>query len=783
MFSTLIVAIVIAKLAGKRTRSRRRPSGRHNAAGQQVSSSTLKAKPHAVAAGPSATRDNSRGTYSHIRTVTQPEHPPLASSSQIPATSDVDAEPTFITPSVHVPAVPGKPLASTGSKSPLTPSKEASGTATTTTTDMSSTASSFAAKARAAEAGSRAREAGRELDESELPRNPPVALAAYTKFKPVSRNKGVKAWRPLDQAELAAAPPDVSAPVQAVEDAPPNRKATASPADSPETSSGEEDFPRLERRDKGKGRQVDITPHPLRQEIKPDSSPPAVIEPAPVESQTGGMAESTPGPLPAPVTGPVLVALPPFHQQGNVVGGVVQSPEQNGNGYRCTPERPAAGSDVGPQSNQAEVQDAGQERARAATLTAASAAPRVKDPNSPALLKAQAAVLAGLGVEHPLRNLPGHMPLRPQVMAHDLNGNAGQGAMGFDFRFPPLQGRHVHMGAPLQLHQPQPRPQHVRLQEQPHQMHHHPPQGPPHPPPPVYQHQGPPRAPQAQHGPPEPAQEHHQSNREMLLKSLHGIAATNPARPSNARTVMYDPAAVHPRQPTTTAASEPFPPFEPRSEGQVSRNSLDDQQHPMVGHSSPLQWKDRPVEIFVDEGPPKTDEELRKQRRETIERANAIYRPSAEHVRAERAASHESTQTWWSRDGREQGELRNYLQRLVDRQRPQLAGAPQPSRTEEITNTLLVPLLSNLHGYVAEPPLAQHGSFGSFAPVPDWCVDGVRNGAGSFFGEDWGAPPARVGRDPRYRPMMHSHSHQGFGGGYDDVAEWGMHWGRQRFHR
>lgn len=41
--------------------------------------------------------------------------------------------------------------------------------------------------------------------------------------------------------------------------------------------------------------------------------------------------------------------------------------------------------------------------------------------------------------------------------------------------------------------------------------------------------------------------------------------------------------------------------------------------------------------------------------------------------------------------------------------------------------------------------------FARFKKPPAWCIDRSPEGNNSFFGEDYGAPPARVGRDPRYR--------------------------------
>lgn len=62
----------------------------------------------------------------------------------------------------------------------------------------------------------------------------------------------------------------------------------------------------------------------------------------------------------------------------------------------------------------------------------------------------------------------------------------------------------------------------------------------------------------------------------------------------------------------------------------------------------------------------------------------------------------------------------------------------------------------NLMSYVVPSEKSQDDYFGQcrFAQVPEWCIDKSPNGNDSFFG-DWGVPPSRVGRDPRYRPTLH----------------------------
>ena len=207
-----------------------------------------------------------------------------------------------------------------------------------------------------------------------------------------------------------------------------------------------------------------------------------------------------------------------------------------------------------------------------------------------------------------------------------------------------------------------------------------------------------------------------------------------------------------------------------------------EQWHPLRGPSESLPWKDRPVEIFEDEGPARTDEQLRVAGRLMALRNAAAYNGHLRIDPIERSRAAEADATEWfhsTANNEVNGKLREYLSRHaeIDKHRLQMdslpisplaqqtpIGAPPlraktmavPLDTVEMTNNLFVPLLANMHGYLSESSQAGHGSgaFGSFAGVPEWCVDTSRSGLNSFFGEDWGAPPARVGRDPRYRPVV-----------------------------
>lgn len=79
---------------------------------------------------------------------------------------------------------------------------------------------------------------------------------------------------------------------------------------------------------------------------------------------------------------------------------------------------------------------------------------------------------------------------------------------------------------------------------------------------------------------------------------------------------------------------------------------------------------------------------------------------------------------------------------------------------------LLVPVLENLLAYVQGPPERRRDYWCQWVKPPDWCIDRSPEGNNSFFDTKWGQPPARVGRDPRYRPVPQSMRF----GSFDDIA-------------
>lgn len=95
---------------------------------------------------------------------------------------------------------------------------------------------------------------------------------------------------------------------------------------------------------------------------------------------------------------------------------------------------------------------------------------------------------------------------------------------------------------------------------------------------------------------------------------------------------------------------------------------------------------------------------------------------------------------------------------------------PMDSTTDgETAKALFQPVFENLVGYLESSSKSEY--FGRYGRVPEWCIDKAHDANQSFFG-DWGVPPSRVGRDPRYRSTFHDgrytiYEETAFGAGRD----------------
>lgn len=245
-----------------------------------------------------------------------------------------------------------------------------------------------------------------------------------------------------------------------------------------------------------------------------------------------------------------------------------------------------------------------------------------------------------------------------------------------------------------------------------------------------------------------------EGKKDMLKQHLHNLVESQKGYPQSTRTVLHDPIA-HPDTQVYGSQLEPETISRPDSE--------------FLKLSDPLPWKERYAGVLltpsmsnvklntVDSQQPPADQRGRPSIHTMTLEALAIERSCAE------------TESWWHHDTRvglrEQQEIRAWLHNeaysLHEQGVASASGAVMTPDGPDITtvpeyleagvvDTLIVPAISNLSTY-----LISTDYFGRFGRVPEWCIDQTPNGNSSFFGEDWGAPPPRVGRDPRYRPMVH----------------------------
>ena len=262
------------------------------------------------------------------------------------------------------------------------------------------------------------------------------------------------------------------------------------------------------------------------------------------------------------------------------------------------------------------------------------------------------------------------------------------------------------------------------------------------------------------------------SKKEMLLQGLHNVVESSKAQgglSGSARTVLYDPEA-RLNANEVKLANVSVPAVASKTEKEL------------LLASEELPWKDRPVNIHTVVTPILSNADLAALNKAST---SQITPPTLAAVERSRAGANlpsngrlEEAEKWWHTDMRGQEEVRKYVEQGADSQlsiriaqaaenirlvRPQTSyfencstSSTEPTRctNPEVTD-LLVPLLANLHGYVTDTSKQTAGYFGRYARVPEWCIDKGQGGESSFFGEDWGAPPPRVGRDPRYRPLLH----------------------------
>ncbi|GAB7353587.1 hypothetical protein MBLNU459_g4011t1 [Dothideomycetes sp. NU459] len=181
-------------------------------------------------------------------------------------------------------------------------------------------------------------------------------------------------------------------------------------------------------------------------------------------------------------------------------------------------------------------------------------------------------------------------------------------------------------------------------------------------------------------------------------------------------------------------------------------------------------WKNRPVEIIDVSTPYMSHEQLAMYSKPTPQNWDGpFFTGSPDHPSTANKKSYDEELHDWFFNGNKVQRQDEFFERIKAAQNPTrpsseskrgpgVIGRPS-STTKSMTNSdkfneattrLLIPVLETLSSYVEGPVEQRHGYFAQFTAPPEWCIDKSPSGNKSFFGEDWGQPPERIGRDARY---------------------------------
>ena len=247
----------------------------------------------------------------------------------------------------------------------------------------------------------------------------------------------------------------------------------------------------------------------------------------------------------------------------------------------------------------------------------------------------------------------------------------------------------------------------------------------------------------------------------MLLEQLHAIAdstISSGSVPAYRRTVLHDPFA---HIATTTEKVET-----PLAASVKTKADL-------IIASDPLPWKERLVDVVPTPSLSEADYVRLETQQKIVDDKSSLPLPYHAGFSKDGGATstHGNVELWWRTDNRfktlypfvSQGQPGQT--RANDATYTNTSGYPllegggfddsltikqQHDGATELAEGLLLPVLANLRTY-----LSSGGHFDKHGRVPEWCIDQGARGNESYFGEDWGAPPPRVGRDPRYQPVHH----------------------------
>lgn len=238
--------------------------------------------------------------------------------------------------------------------------------------------------------------------------------------------------------------------------------------------------------------------------------------------------------------------------------------------------------------------------------------------------------------------------------------------------------------------------------------------------------------------------------KEMLLQNLENVVESSKTEghlPSSTRTVLYDPLAISvlkPAQPSPTEAAFKRAQEEATKRSRTSATTLGITEQERLEISDPLPWTDRPVSIedsptlitqaSLSKKAPTQSEHLAVGFVQSPPSRFAVQSPPKRHT-------YDQIESWWSDRSRRNSLLQG---------QPTIPPHSKPTAAE-IARGVMLPAYKILLRYVETTEL---DNFGRFCRVPEWCIDRTPGGSQSFYG-DWGVPPSRVGRDPRYTPTFH----------------------------
>ena len=263
----------------------------------------------------------------------------------------------------------------------------------------------------------------------------------------------------------------------------------------------------------------------------------------------------------------------------------------------------------------------------------------------------------------------------------------------------------------------------------------------------------------------------------MLLQQLNAVvdeSISSGTLPKSGRTVLHDPFA--------------YDQYQQPASGHVATMGTSPETD-LIATSDPLPWKDRPVDVVTT--PSMANVEFMATGSKPLTpigtRPTRGGLPRGLTMQNSAKMSIEDAEHWWSDDrridsvGKRQiedfmenaraanrrdkvADITNRLSNLSDAwsDGSQSVRTPDAISGRAVGDHLLVPVLANLKAY-----LTPGDYFNKHGHVPEWCIDQGAGGQTSFFGEDWGAPPPRVGRDPRYQPVLHEGTrsvYENFGG-------------------